>query len=47
MNENQNQTPPAPGAEIRGVAKTINVDFVVRGPDGKVRDHRIEAKRDE
>lgn len=47
MTENQTQTPPAPGAEIRGVAKTINVDFVVRGPEGTVRDHRIEAQRSE
>jgi len=42
----ENQTPPAPGAEIRGVAKTINIDVVITGPDGTVRDHRIEAKRD-
>ena len=47
MTENQNQTPPAPGAEIRGVAKTIQVDMVVRGPDGTVRDHRIEARRND
>jgi hypothetical protein len=47
MTENQNQTPPAPGAEIRGVAGTINVDVVIKRPDGTVRDHRIEAKRSE
>jgi hypothetical protein len=40
------QTPPAPGVETRGVAKTINIDVVIKRPDGTVRDHRIEAKRD-
>jgi hypothetical protein len=42
----ENQTPPAPGVETRGVAKTINIDVVIKRPDGTVRDHRIEAKRD-
>lgn len=46
MTENT-QVPSAPGAEIRGVAKTINIDVVIKGPDGAVRDHRIEARRDE
>jgi hypothetical protein len=46
-NEPQNETPLAPGAEISGVAKTIQVDMVIRGPDGKVKDHRIEARRDD
>jgi len=41
------QVPSAPGAEIRGVAKTINIDVVIKRPDGTVRDHRIEARRDE
>jgi len=47
MTENEIQTPPAPGAEIKGVAKTINIDVVIKGPDGTVRDHRIESQRNE
>jgi hypothetical protein len=41
------QVPSAPGAEIRGVAKTINIDVVIKGPEGNVLDHRIEAQRSE
>jgi hypothetical protein len=41
------QVPSAPGAEIRGVAKTINIDVVIKRPDGTTRDHRIEAQRGE
>ena len=46
MIETENQTAPQ-GAEIRGTVKTCDVNVVVRGADGQIRERRVQVHKED
>jgi hypothetical protein len=48
MTENETiQNVPTNGAEIRGTVKTCDVDIVIRGADGQIRERRTQVQKED